>query len=133
MRLYFYCLAAVCSALIGWNLGQFFLDDLGWLVALPEVVLFPCVATALSVGIVTNEVLISNPTRPKINFRILKSCLLIAIALGLTIGLIAGGLVQFLFIPSLSIPSFIIRITGWIVIVHCRGASRRIHLAAAQH
>ncbi|PZO46898.1 MAG: hypothetical protein DCF15_19700 [Phormidesmis priestleyi] len=116
MRLYFYCLAAVCSALIGWNLGQFVLDDLGWLVTLPEVVLFPYVAVSLAVGIVTNEVLISNPTRPKINFRILKSCLLIAVALGLGIGLLAGGLVQFLFIPSLAIPSFIIRVSGWIII-----------------
>lgn len=116
MRLYFYCLAAVCSALIGWNLGQFVLEDVGWFTSLPEVVLFPCVAASLAVGLVTNEVLISNPTRPKINFRILKSCLLIAITLGLIIGLLAGGLVQFLFMPSLSIPSFIIRVAGWVAI-----------------
>lgn len=116
MRLYFYCLAAICSALIGWNLGQFFLVDLSLLRTMPELILFPCVAISLAVGVVTNEVFISNPTRPKINFRILKACLTIAVILGLVIGLIAGGIVQVLVLPGLPVPSFLIRIVGWIII-----------------
>ncbi|WP_235107956.1 hypothetical protein [Acaryochloris sp. 'Moss Beach'] len=70
----------------------------------------------MAVGLITNEVFISNPTRPKLNFRILKICIIIAIGLGLSIGLFAGGLVQLLFSPSLNIPNSIIRIFGWFVI-----------------
>ena len=116
MRTYFYCLAAICSALIGWNIGQVVLSDLDQLTTIPEVVLFPCLAASLAVGIVTNEIFISNPTRPKLNLRILKGCILIALGLGLGIGLIAGGLVQILFNPSFDISSTIIRVLGWLVI-----------------
>ncbi|MGB3639362.1 MAG: hypothetical protein WBA39_17570, partial [Rivularia sp. (in: cyanobacteria)] len=73
MRIYLDILAGITSALLGWNLGQFFLTDLGLLQQIPEVILFPCVAIALAIGMVMNEILIGNPTRPKLSFRIAKT------------------------------------------------------------
>ena len=62
MRIYLYLLAGITSALLGWNLGQIFLTDFGFLPQFPEIVLFPCIAIALATGMVLNEIFISNPT-----------------------------------------------------------------------
>ena len=116
MRIYLYILAGITSALLGWNLGQFFLTDLGLLQQIPEVILFPCVAIALAIGMVMNEILIGNPTRPKLSFRIAKTPILIALGLGLLLGLIAGGISQILFLPQIRIPTLIVRTFGWLII-----------------
>jgi len=116
MRVYIYILAGLLSALIGWNLGQFFLTDLDLGQDFPEVILFPCIASSLACGMVMNEVFISNPTRPKLSWRIAKIPLLIAIGLGASIGLGAGGICQILFLPEIHVPPTIIRIVGWILI-----------------
>ncbi|MDJ0617947.1 MAG: hypothetical protein QNJ63_14585 [Calothrix sp. MO_192.B10] len=116
MRIYLYILAGITSALIGWNVGQFFLTDLGLLQQFPEVILFPCIAISLAIGMVMNEIFISNPTRWKLSFRIAKTPLLIALVLGLLAGLIAGGISQILFLPQIRLPTPIIRIFSWLFI-----------------
>jgi hypothetical protein len=116
MRIYLYILAGIASALIGWNLGQFFLTDLGLLKSVPEIVLFPFIAISLSVGMVMNEIFLSNPTRPKLNFRILPLPLAIAAGLGLLSGLLAGCVSQIVFLPQIRIPTLLVRTLGWLLI-----------------
>lgn len=115
MRVYLYILAGIASALLGWNLGQFLLDA-SVFQQNPEVVLFPCVAISLAVGIVMHEIFISNPTRPKLSFRMVRLPILIAAGLGLLIGSVAGGISQILFLPQIPIPAPIVRLLGWIAI-----------------
>lgn len=116
MRIYLYILAGITSALMGWNLGQFILTDLGLLKKVPEIVLFPCIAIFLAIGMVLTEIFISNPTRPKLSFRIAKQPLIIAAGLGLVSGLISGGIAQILFLPQIRVPTPIIRTLGWLLI-----------------
>ena len=117
MITYFYILAGITSALIGWNLGQFLLTDLGFLTQLPEIVLFPCIAISLAVGMVFTEIFISNPTRPKSNLRIAFLPISIAAGLGLLAGLIAGGVSEILFLlPREYISARSIRILAWLLI-----------------
>ncbi len=116
MRIYLYLLAGITSALIGWNLGQFFLADLGLLQLVPEIVLFPCITISLAIGMVSNEIFISNPTRAKLSFRRAKIPIIIAIGLGLVAGLVAGGISQILFLPQVNLPTPLIRTLGWFLI-----------------
>jgi hypothetical protein len=116
MRTYLYMVAGITSALIGWNMGQFFISDLGWLNKLPEIILFPCITISLAIGMVLNEIFLSSPTRPKLNLRSAPIPIAIAAALGLGVGLFAGLFVQILFLPQLRIPSFIVRVFGWLCI-----------------
>lgn len=101
---------------MGWNLGQFFISDLGLFNKLPEVPLFPCIAISLAVGMVLNEIFLSSPTRPKLNFRVAVKPIAIAAGLGLMAGSFAGLFVQLLFLPQLRIPAFIVRSIGWLCI-----------------
>ena len=121
MRIYLYILSGIISALIGWSLGQFILSDLGWLQKFPELVLFPCIAISLAVGIVATDIFLSNPTRFKRNFSRGIIPLSMAAGLGLLIGIISGGLVQILLNPQLRnqiiiVPDEFVRIVGWILI-----------------
>lgn len=116
MRTYLYILAGINSALIGWNLGQFFLTDLNLLPQLPEIILFPSIAISLAIGMVVTEIFISTPTRLKLNLRIAKRPLLIAGGLGLLAGLIAGGIYQIVLLPQNPIDERIIRTIGWLII-----------------
>jgi hypothetical protein len=116
VRVYLYVLAGLTSALIGWSLGQFFITDLKLLTNLPEIILFPCIAISLAVGMVLNEIFLSSPTRPKLNIRSMPVPVAIAAGLGLLAGLLAGALVQILFLPQLSIPPFVVRMLGWLCI-----------------
>jgi hypothetical protein len=116
MRSYLYIIAGITSALIGWSLGQFFITDLAFLNKLPEITLFPCIAASLALGMVLNEIFLSSPTRPKLNLRSAPIPIAIAAGLGLAAGLFAGLFVQLLFLPQLRIPSFIVRIFGWLCI-----------------
>ncbi|MFK0735425.1 MAG: hypothetical protein ACFKPT_06005 [Gloeotrichia echinulata GP01] len=116
MRTYLYILAGINSALIGWNLGQFFLTDLNLLPQLPEIILFPSIAISLAIGMVVTEIFISTPTRLKLNLRIAKRPLLIAAGLGLLAGLIAGGIYQIVLLPQNPIDERIIRTIGWLII-----------------
>ncbi|MEA5470372.1 hypothetical protein [Spirulina sp. 06S082] len=116
MRIYLYILAGITSALIGWNIGQLFLTDIGIFKTVPEVVLFPCIAISLAVGMVLNEIFVSSPTRPKLCFRKAKIPLLIALGLGLVAGLVSGGISQILFHPAIRVPTPIVRSLGWLFI-----------------
>ncbi|MEB3827022.1 hypothetical protein [Phormidium sp. CCY1219] len=116
MRPYLYILAGITSALLGWNIGQVFLSDLGWLKSFREVVLFPCIAISLAIGSVANEIFVSNPTRPQLSLRMLRIPLLIALGVGLVSGLVAGGISQILFAPQIKVPAFVVRIFGWLVV-----------------
>lgn len=116
MRVYLYILSGLTSALIGWSLGQFIITDLGLLTHRPEIILFPCIAASLAVGLVLNEIFISSPTRPKLNVRSMPIPLTIATVLGALLGVFSGVLVQILFFTQFGIPSFLIRIIGWLCI-----------------
>ncbi|QSV74060.1 MAG: hypothetical protein HEQ20_28890 [Aphanizomenon flos-aquae KM1D3_PB] len=116
MRIYLYILAGITSALIGWNIGQFFLTDLGLFKQFPEITLFPCIAISLAFGMILNEIFISNPTRPKRSFQTAQKPLLIALALGTLSGLIAGIISQILFLPIIRVPTPIVRTLGWLLI-----------------
>jgi hypothetical protein len=131
MRIYLYILAGICSSLIGWNLGQVFLSDLGWFKQLPEFVLFPCIAISLAMGMVVNEIFISNPTRPKLSLRKVIIPSFLTIGLGLVAGLIAASISFILFLPQLSTPALLVRILGWMLIGSsvglAEGFSWRLH------
>ena len=116
MRIYLYLIAGITSVLLGWNLGQFLLTDVGLLQSAPEVVLFPCVAISLAMGMVLNEIFISSPTRPKLCLRKVIIPCLIAFALGLILGLVAGGIAQILFLPVFDVSARIVRMIGWLLI-----------------
>jgi hypothetical protein len=126
MRIYFYILAGITSALIGWNLGQFILTDLGFLTQLPSIVLFPCIAISLAVGMVFTEIFISNPTRPKSNLRIAFFPIIIAAGLGLLAGLVAGGISELLFLLPIHVPARIVRIIGWLLIGSSTGIAEGV-------
>ncbi len=116
MRVYLYILAGLMSALIGWSIGQFIIADLGVFRDFREIVLFPCIAISLATGIVLNEIFLSSPTRPKLNLRSSPLPISIAAGLGLLSGLVAGFLVQILILPQLGVPSFVVRVLGWLCI-----------------
>ena len=115
MRIYLYILSGITSALIGWNLGQFIMNDLDLSKSIPEeMILFPCVAISLAVGMVINEIFISNPTRPKLNLRTATIPLSIAVGLGIPIGLLFGLIYQILLLSP--IPGNVIRPLSWVLI-----------------
>lgn len=116
MRIYLYLIAGLTSALLGWNLGQFFLTDLGFLSSFPEIVLFPCMAIALASGMVLNEIFVSSPTRPKLCLRKAIIPILIALGLGLGLGLLGGLISQIVLFPFIPIPRWLVRILSWLLI-----------------
>lgn len=116
MRSYLYILAGITSALIGWNLGQVFLTDLGLLKPFPELVLFPCIALSLAVAMVFTEIFISSPTRPKLCWRITLLPISIAAGLGILAGLISGGIAQIVLLPQIRFDTRILRIVCWLFI-----------------
>ena len=122
MKPYFYILASITSALLGWNIGQLFLSDFGLFTLLakigifPEIILFPCIAISLAMGSVANEIFLSNPTRPKIILRTLPAPLFIAFSIGIISGLIAGGISQILLAPGIAIRPFIVRVCSWLLV-----------------
>ena len=116
MRIYLYIIAGITSALLGWNLGQFLLTDLGFLSNFPEIVLFPCVAVSLASGMVLNEIFISSPTRPKLCLRKAIIPILIALGLGILSGLVGGLISQIVLLPFISVPSWTVRTLSWLLI-----------------
>ena len=123
IRTYLYIISGLISPLIGWSIAHIFLTDFGWLKEYPELILFPCIAISLSVGMVLTEIFISSPTRLRLNLRTAKIPILLAIGFGLGSGLIAGIISQILFFPALNIPSVIVRVVGWLLIGSFTGVS----------
>lgn len=126
MRTYLYILSGITSALIGWTLGQFIVAELGFLTPFPSLVLFPCIAISLAVGMVLTEIFISNPTRPKSNMRIAGFPISIAAGLGLLSGFVAGGISEILFLPQIHVPARIVRIIGWLLIGSSTGIAEGV-------
>jgi len=118
MRIYLYIIAGITSALIGWNISQFLLVDLGIFKnqQLEELILFPCIAIALAVGMVANEIFVSSPTRITLCLRKLKIPILIALGLGAVIGLIAGAISQLLYLPQIPLGPKTVRALSWLFI-----------------
>lgn len=118
MRIYLYIIAGITSALIGWNISQFLLVDLGIFKnqQLEELILFPCIAIALAVGMVANEIFVSSPTRLTLCLRKLKIPLLIALGLGTVIGLIAGAISLLLYLPTIPLSPKTVRALSWLFI-----------------
>lgn len=127
IRIYLYLLAGVTSALLGWNIGQFLLTDLinqflfapttdTHIFPFPELIIFPCIAISLAVGMVINEIFISNPIRPKLCFRKLKIPIFIAVGVGILSGFISGGIAQIIFAPQIVINPQIVRTLSWLLI-----------------
>ena len=124
MKPYFYILAGITSALLGWNIGQLFLSDFGLSTLLDkseipifdDIILLPCIAISIAIGSVANEIFLSNPTRPKISLRTLPAPLFIAFSIGILSGLIAGGISQILLAPEIAISPFIVRVCSWLLV-----------------
>lgn len=146
MRLYLYLLAGATSALIGWNLGQLILSDLNLLTEYQEIVLFPCVAVAIAIGTILNEIFIGNPPLrwqrvylsastpfevPILRWRrfylIAGIPLAIAVIVGTLLGSLTGVFVNLVVIRSdLPIKSALARFLGWLVIGLSVGISEGI-------
>ena len=121
MRIYLYIIAGVTSALIGWNIGEVLVTDLGlWQeLQVKELIIFPCVSVSLAIGMVLNEIFISNPMRPKLCLRKAIVPVPMALGLGIVFGLAGGGLYQLLF--YLDQPASRIRMLSWLFIGFCVG------------
>lgn len=120
VRLVFFILGGIISALIGWNLSLLILDILKFTLktiagsAIPfpsEFIFFPIVATCLSLTLVLTTIYLSNPTHPKANRRKRGNYL----KLSLQTGLIAGAIAALLSVAIYQgkFPPESIRIVGW--------------------
>ena len=118
IRFWLYILSGITSALIGWFVSQLIITDLNFnpLNQMRELVVFPCIALFLAVGMVLNEIYISNPTRTSLCWKKAKTPLLWALGLGIVLGIAVGLIARFLFLPQFNFPTIFIRIIGWILI-----------------
>ncbi|MBW4614154.1 MAG: hypothetical protein KME21_12945 [Desmonostoc vinosum HA7617-LM4] len=122
MKLWIYILSGITFASIGWNLSQFVIEYIAWFKQFPELAQSPCVAASLSAGMVLTEIFLSNPTRFKLNLLRLGIPVATAAGLGLFIGLIAGGISQFLLLDQIQKLLFFfgsppaVRIIRWMII-----------------
>jgi len=126
MRIYFYTITGIFSALMGWSISQFIWLDLSkkqienllpsdyLATPPPDFFLLPIIAASLAIGMVAAEIFLNNPTRHRANLRILPPYLLLALGFGLLAGLIAAFLSLIMYITSL--PGQIVRITTWALI-----------------
>lgn len=123
IRLYFYTISGIISAIIGWNLSQFFWVDLGQFFSQknspldaivlppPDLVLLPVAAASLAVGMVIAEIFLSNPTRYKANLRVLPPYFWLALTCGAITGLISAASTWLMYASQL--PGAIVRIACW--------------------
>lgn len=116
-RIYFYTLAGIVSALIGWNLSQLFLVDLITLfpqLSIPfnsDFLLLPVVAACFAVALVITEIFLSNPTRYKANRRVLPPFFWSALGTGAVAGLIASAFTWVLY--NTGAPDWSVRAVAW--------------------
>ena len=119
LRLFFYIFAGISTALIGWSLSQGvmyilgfpFLGAIRFLKQWPEAVNIPIITISLAVGMVLSEILLSNPTRPRISLKKSRIPLLEAIATGFVIAIIVGFLLQLLYLTQF--PETTLRFLAW--------------------
>ena len=118
MILYLYLIGGLISAVWGWSIGQFFLSDLN-LISIspsPEIILFPCVAISLGVGMVLNEIFLTNPTRLKLALRKTIKPLGLSLGLGSVLGLLGGVLAFAISTSVFEIPANLTRIFTWLLL-----------------
>ena len=125
LRLILYILAGITTALLGWNLSQATFGLLGFLENIPilstvsqlrqweDIIVFPFITVCLSAGMVLNEIFITNPTRPKLNWRIAQKPMIYTVLCGLLAGLAIGGLLQIFYQPQFQIEERTVRVISW--------------------
>ena len=80
MRIYFHIISGIFSAIIGWSLSQLLWLEIGKILnqgksafdAIPlpsDIVLLPIIAASIAVGMVATEILVSNPTKHRLNLK----------------------------------------------------------------
>lgn len=130
----FYTLAGITSALIGWNISQIVWQEIGALLApyvpkgfgIPSyIILLVIITPSIAIGMVIAEIFISNPTRYKINWKVLtRTSLKLVIVVGAFIGLILSFINWMLLISNW--PASVVRIISWITIGAFAGLSESI-------
>jgi hypothetical protein len=126
IRIGIYILTGITFAILGWNCEQFLASEpISLKNTIPtEIITQVCVAIFLAIGIVITEVFLSNPSRPKLNLKLLSIPIAISTIVGLIIGTIAGGIAAFfnlkevhqLFINLYLNSSIIARVTSWLLV-----------------
>ena len=80
MRIYFHIISGIFSAIIGWSLSQLLWLEIGKVLNQgksafdtiplpPDIVLLPIIAASIAVGMVATEILVSNPTKHRLNLK----------------------------------------------------------------
>ena len=80
MRIYFHIISGIFSAIIGWSLSQLLWIEIGKVLNQgksafdtiplpPDIVLLPIIAASIAVGMVATEILVSNPTKHRLNLK----------------------------------------------------------------
>lgn len=137
MRSLFYSLAGITSALFGWNIALLLVDLIKFIlkkiseneiesnietiifnierVLLPEIILFPIVASFLSLSLVLTAIYLSNPTHDKANKRKRKDYMNMAFKMGIVTGLISAIITIILYQPSWT-SGTIRRVVAWGII-----------------
>ncbi|MDJ0508909.1 MAG: hypothetical protein QNJ64_06615 [Crocosphaera sp.] len=113
LRLTFYVVTGIMTALLGWSFSQILLNILIPLKQWPQLVLIPLITVFLAVGMVIIEIFMSNPTRPSLNLKIALKPLLFTVIIGLLVGTIVGGLLQLLYLPNLGLGERTLRLISW--------------------
>ncbi len=118
MIFYLYLIGGLISAVWGWSIGQFFLSDLNLISILPypEIILFPCLAISLAVGMVLNEIFVTNPTRLKLALKKTIKPLVLSLGLGAVLGLLGGTLAFIISTSIFEIPANLTRIFTWLLL-----------------
>ncbi len=125
IRFWLYVVAGVSSALFGWNLAQLIMADFNILpflgdesdpiIVVPELILFPCITISLAIGMVINEIFISNPNRLTLCWKkFWPAPFFMASICGAILGLLATVIVRICF--AIVDDATISRIVGWFVI-----------------
>lgn len=120
MRSLFYSLAGIAAALIGWNLSLLLRDLIKLILKLYvqiyipfkyEFILFPIVASCLSLALVFTTIYLSNPTHYKANRRIRNDYLKMAGFTGILAGLISALITVIIYQTGWE--PWSIRVVGW--------------------
>jgi hypothetical protein len=121
----FYVLFAIISSLLGWSLSQFVLDFIQLACRLLRIssdynifsylLLFSIIISMIALGIVISELFSSNPTRHKLNKKILFQRSIFSTILS---GVIFGGILGIAnwYLLSSGLASWLIRVLSWTII-----------------
>ena len=135
--IYFHTISGIFSAIIGWSLSQFFWFEIGKLFNQgksdfntiswpPDIILLPIIAGSIAVGMVVTEILVSNPTKHRLNRKEIFSInparnrsqtlphFWLAVFCGLVAGLISALLAWWLYGTNLS--GQWVRVICWVTI-----------------